>query len=281
VHAWTAEDRVDEARARTLIRTQFPDVPAHTVELVSEGWDYAVYLVDGEWAFRFPRRELVVAGTWREIELLPRLAPRLPVAIPVPILVGEFPWPFYGAAFLPGREAVQSDGGAVAADLGRALRALHDVELEADLPADPLGRVDMTARVPRTRERLRQHDVDAERLLAEAESLPPPEHAAVCHGDLHVRQLLVQDGRLSGIVDWVDVCRSDPAVDLSIAWSLLDADARSVFFAAYGTIGRGREVRARVVALFLSAYLVEWARAENVPAVLETASAGMRRAVAG
>lgn len=175
---WEAEEVVDAARAAQLIRAQFPNVPAQTVELVSEGWDYAVYRVDGEWAFRFPRREVVVAGTRRELDILPRLAPVLPVAIPVPVLVGEFPWPFYGAPFLPGREAVQSDGGAVAADLGRVLRALHDVELEVELPVDPLGRADMTVRVPRTREQLRQHDVDAEALLAEAASLPPPEHVS-------------------------------------------------------------------------------------------------------
>jgi aminoglycoside phosphotransferase (APT) family kinase protein len=281
VPQWDAEEVVGADRAAQLIRAQFPDVPARTVELVSEGWDYAVYRVDGEWAFRFPRREVVVAGTRRELDVLPRLAPALPVAIPVPVLVGEFPWPFYGAPFLPGREAVQSDAGAVAADLGRVLRALHDVELEAELPVDPLGRIDMTIRVPRTREQLRQHDVDAGALLSEAASLPPAGHGAVCHGDLHVRQLLVADGRLSGVVDWVDVCRSDPAVDLSVAWSFLDADARLVFFAEYGPIDRAREVRARVVALFLSAHLVEWARAENVPAVLETASAGLRRAAQG
>jgi aminoglycoside phosphotransferase (APT) family kinase protein len=281
VPVWEAEEVVGADRAAGLIRAHFPAVAARTIELVSEGWDYTVYRVDDEWAFRFPRREVVVAGTRREIDVLQLLAPALPVAIPVPVLVGEFPWPFYGAPFLRGREAVQADAGAVAGDLGRALRALHDTELDAELPVDPLGRVDMTTRVQRTREQLPEHAAGAEALLAEAESLPPPELAAVCHGDLHVRQLLVDDGRLSGIVDWVDLCRSDPAVDLSIAWSFLDAAARSAFFAEYGAIDRGREIRARVVALFLSGFLVEWARAENVPAVLETAAAGVRRAADG
>lgn len=96
-----------------------------------------------------------------------------------------------------------------------------------------------------------------------------------------MRQLLVADGRLSGVVDWVDVCRSDPAVELLIAWSFLDADPRRAFFAEYGAVDRAREVRARVVALSLSAFLAEWAAAENVPAVLETAAAGLRRAADG
>jgi aminoglycoside phosphotransferase (APT) family kinase protein len=285
VHVWEAAEHVDEERAARLIRAQFAPLPERSVELVSEGWDYVVHLVDGRWAFRFPRREVVVAGTERELACLPALTERLPVGIPAPVFVGKpgegYPWPFYGAAFLPGREATAADGAAIARPLARALRALHACELECELPVDPLGRVDMAVRVPRARELLRELRVDGEPLLVEAETLPPAQHTAVCHGDLHFRQVLVDGTELSGIVDWIDVCRSDPAVDLSIAWSLFPADARAAFFDEYGEIDREREVRARVVAAFLSAMLVQWARAENVPSVLDEAAAGLRRAVVG
>lgn len=285
MHVWEAAEHVDEERAARLIREQFAPLPEQSVELVSEGWDYVVHRVDGRWAFRFPRREVVVAGTERELACLPALAELLPVGIPAPVFVGApgegYPWPFYGAPYLSGREATAADGDAIALPLARALRALHACELDCDLPTDPLGRVDMTLRVPRTRELLRELAVDAGPLLAEAEALPPARHTAVCHGDLHFRQLLVDGEALSGIVDWIDVCRSDPAVDLSIAWSLLSGDARAAFFDEYGAIDREREVRARVVATFLSGMLVQWARAENVRSVLDEAAAGLRRAVSG
>lgn len=285
MHVWSAEEHVDEERAGRLIRAQFAPLPERSVELLSEGWDYAVFLVDGRWAFRFPRREVVVAGTERELACLPGLAELLPVGVPAPAFVGApgygYPWPFYGAAYFPGREATAADADAIARSLARALRALHTSELQCELPDDPLGRVDMAVRVPRTRELLRELAVDAEPLLAEAETLPPARATAVCHGDLHFRQLLVDDATLSGIIDWVDVCRSDPAVDLSIAWSLLPPAARAAFFDEYGAIDREREVRARVVAATLSAYLVQWARGEGVPVVLDEAAAGLRRAVAG
>ena len=285
MHVWTAAEHVDEERATRLIRAQFAPLPERSVELVSEGWDYVVHRVDERWAFRFPRREVVLAGTERELACLPELAERLPVAIPAPVFVGApgegYPWPFYGAAYLPGREATAADAGAIARPLARALRALHASELQCELPVDPLGRVNMAVRVPRTRELLRELGVDAEPLLAEAETLPPARLTAVCHGDLHFRQLLVDGTELSGIIDWVDVCRSDPAVDLSIAWSLLPPADRAAFFDEYGAIDRACEVRARVVAATLSGYLVQWARAEGVPAVLDEAAAGLRRAVAG
>ena len=59
------------------------------------------WAVGDDWVFRFPRREVVLPGFRLEIEFLPRLAPLLPFAIPVPERIGEpseaFPWPFFGA----------------------------------------------------------------------------------------------------------------------------------------------------------------------------------------
>jgi aminoglycoside phosphotransferase (APT) family kinase protein len=278
---WSAEERVDEERARRLIRGQFPELAADEVTLVSEGWDYAVFRVDREWGFRFPRREVVVPGTEREIALLPAVAERLPVGVPAPVFVGrpaaDFPWPFYGSRYLAGVEATGRPVDSTA--LGRALRVLHGPETLAavgdQLPVDPLGRVDMDVRLPR----LEEMGVEASALVAAAQKLPPASHTAVCHGDLHMRQLLVDGDALTGIVDWVDVCRSDPAVDLSVAWSTLDAAARSSFFTAYGEIAEETRVRARVVAAFLCAMLAEWAWKEQVPDVIAAALAGLRRAI--
>jgi aminoglycoside phosphotransferase (APT) family kinase protein len=187
-----------------------------------------------------------------------------------------FPWPFYGARYLHGVEATGHPVDPAA--LGAALRALHAPETLAavgdELPVDPLGRVDMEVRLPR----LAELGVDAQALVAAARELPPARHTTVCHGDLHMRQLLVDGDALTGIVDWVDVCRSDPAVDLSVAWSTLDAARRPAFFAAYGEVDEETRVRARVVAAFLCAMLAEWAGKERVPLVREAAAAGLRRA---
>ena len=278
---WSAEEHVDERRAQQLIRTRFDEPAADEVQLVSEGWDYAVFRVDGEWAFRFPRREAVISGTEREIAVLPALAERLSVGVPAPVFVGtagdDFPWPFYGAPYLTGVEATGRRFDPIA--LGEALRTLHAPgtfeAVGAELPADPLGRVDMAVRL----RRLEELGVEAPALVAVAHELPPARHAAVCHGDLHMRQLLVDGPTLTGIVDWVDVCRSDPAVDLSVAWSTLDEAGRTPFFAAYGEVGEETRVRARGVAAYLCAMLADWALKEDVPLVLDAARAGLRRAI--
>lgn len=294
--------RVDEELARELIRGQFAPLPRDSVSLLAEGWDYVVYRVDGDWAFRFPRRAVVVPGTELELAVLPRVAELLPLPVPAPVHVGRpekrFPWPFYGARLLPGAEIGEAalsdrDRGRLARPLARALRTLHAPEVAAALgpllPADPNGRADMAARVPRTKDALEEVAAAGmwkppglvDGILAEALGLPPPDAAAVCHGDLHFRQVLVDGGEPSGIVDWVDVCRSDPGIDLQLVWSLLTPPAREAFLGDYGPVSAASLLRARVLALHLNAVLALYGRAEGLAAVEREAVAGLRRTVRG
>ena len=49
------------------------------------------------------------------------------------------------------------------------------------------------------------------------------------HGDLHPLNLLVRTGQLTAVIDWGDVTAGDPAVDLAIAWMVLDSADRDAF----------------------------------------------------
>ena len=45
--------------------------------------------------------------------------------------------------------------------------------------------------------------------------LPPARPTVVCHGDLHLRHLLVDaHGAAAAVIDWGDLCRGDPSVDM-------------------------------------------------------------------
>jgi aminoglycoside phosphotransferase (APT) family kinase protein len=296
VAIWSAERTVDEPLARRLL-AQFPELDACSLRPLSEGWDYAIWVVDEAWAFRFPRRATVVPGVEVEIEALPRLAPILPLPVPAAVFVGEpsdeFPWPFFGSPLLPGRELgeVPLDDGQ-RADVGRQLapflRALHAADLDVELPRDGNRRADMSDRVPKTRAQLaeleqlgiweRTPPVDS--ILAEAERLPPTTVEAVVHGDLHFRQLLATDeGELTGVLDWVDICRTDPAVDLALFWGYLPPSARGTFLDAYGHVRDEELLRARVVALSVWGALAHYGRVEGYAGITVEALAGLHRAV--
>ena len=49
------------------------------------------------------------------------------------------------------------------------------------------------------------------------------------HGDLDARNLLVEDGRLSAVIDWGCLGVGDPACDVMVAWKVLTADTRAIF----------------------------------------------------
>jgi len=295
VREWAAEFTVDEALAHRLIAAQFPELEVGSLSLLGQGWDMTVWLVDGQWVFRFPRRDVVIRGLRNEIAYLPQLAPLVPLPIPNPTYIGEasrdYPWPFYGAPFLPGRELAEiplDDGGRAA--LGRAfgefLRALHAVRLDADLPVDPVGRADMAIRVPRTRDRLGQLERlglwhmprDAHDVIDAAAGLDPAERATVVHGDLHLRHLLVDDaGRATAVIDWIDLSYNDPGVDLVLYWSALSLAGRSEFRAAYGPIADDSLLRARLLSLFLCGTLALYGHHEGMAQLKREALAGLER----
>jgi aminoglycoside phosphotransferase (APT) family kinase protein len=295
VREWAAELTVDEALARRLIGAQFPELAPGSVRLLGQGWDTTVWLVDGQWVFRFPRREMVIRGLVTEMSLLPRLAALVPLAIPSPTHVGEpspdYPWPFYGAPFLPGRELAEAalDDRRLAAlgrPLGEFLRALHDARPDAELPLDPVGRADMTFRVPRTRDRLAELERlglwraprEAREVIEAAAGLGPPGPAALVHGDLHLRHLLVDDaGRPAAVIDWVDLSRNEPGVDLVLYWSTLPPGGRTEFREAYGPIAEDQLLRARILSLFLCGTLALYGHHEGMPRLEREALAGLDR----
>jgi len=80
------------------------------------------------------------------------------------------------------------------------------------------------------------------------------------HGDLQPGNLLVRDGRLSGVLDFGGLGAGDGAADLAPAWSVLRPDARDAFRAALRvddvTWARGR-AWAFSIALVALPYYVE------------------------
>ena len=162
--------------------------------------------------------------------------------------------------------------------LGEFLRALH-ADPGDGLPEDPLGRADMAKRVRMARERLAAVGEPApEALFAAALALPAPVATSLTHGDLHLRHLLVDAaGRAAGVIDFGDVCRADPAIDMALYWCLLPPAGRAEFRAAYGPVSDAQLLRARVLAVMLCATLALWARAEGLAALEAEALAGLRR----
>lgn len=189
---------------------------------ITGGWDSRTTLVEGRWIDRVPRRPEVAAALRTEARLLPWLAPRLPLAVPVPVVMREEPL-CVRHVMVAGRAGGPYDP-AMGRAVGRFLRTLHDAPVAAavscgvpDAAASTAGRDTKLARFHEQVLPLLPGVVQAQAaaLLAAIASTP---QGTVIHGDLGPDHILVDNGRVSGIIDWSDACIGDPALDL--AWTL-------------------------------------------------------------
>ena len=67
------------------VRALWPDLCASALTSIGDGWTCDTYDVDGRWIVKFPRTEYAEEMLRKQSALLPRLAGRLPVAIPTPV----------------------------------------------------------------------------------------------------------------------------------------------------------------------------------------------------
>ena len=58
-------------------------------------------------------------------------------------------------------------------------------------------------------------------MFADAVDAPVGTERVWIHGDMHARNVIVNRGRLAGVIDWGDLCVGDRATDLAGAYMLV------------------------------------------------------------
>lgn len=261
MNPWDTAFRHTPADLADHLATHRPHLAHHRLGFLSSGWDNDLYRVGQTGLLlRVPRRSLSLALLETEARVLPQLAPHLPVPLPLPVdlLPATNPLPPMALVrFLPGTTACRApfhtvNTPTIAQQLGRALAQLHRAPLPAGLPEDTLQRVDLIGRLQRLRSdrerprlaRALQHGglpFGPGPLLDHLTRLARVPHdtfrpRAVVHGDLYARHVLIgSDGELAGLIDWGDVHRGSPVLDLMAAWLLFSQDVRQHFIQAAGT----------------------------------------------
>jgi aminoglycoside phosphotransferase (APT) family kinase protein len=230
----------DVALVRRLLAGQFPQWAGLAIDpVVSYGTDHDIYRLGDGLSARLPRIGWATRQAAKEAEWLPRLAPQLPLAIPVQLAIGHpaegYPFDWSVFEWLPGENAngTIDDLDRAAVDLAAFVYALREVD-----PTDAHPRPAHSRGAP-----LAELDKDVRRSIAELgdrvdgdatvrsweESLNASERDGEevwVHGDLLPGNLLVVDGRLSGVIDFGCLNVGDPACDLQPAWNVFAGDSR-------------------------------------------------------
>ena len=243
----------DASLVRRLIAGQFPQWTSLPIEPVpSAGTDNALFRLGADMVVRLPRTPGHVGGVGKDLRWMPKLAPLLPVSVPIPLAKGKpadtYPWEWGIYPWLEG-EHPSVDGvvdvDSLTRDLVRFVDALQRVDLPDGPPSHrgaPLAVRDEAARSALA-ELESMIDTDAATAAWE-EALEVPEWSGPpiwIHGDLLPGNLLLQASRLTGVIDWSLLGVGDPACDMIIAWGALPPDARDSFRAPLG-VDAGKSV---------------------------------------
>lgn len=260
---------VTEATVRGLLREQHPDLADLPLVRGTDGWDNAMFRLGSDLAVRLPHRKQSAPLILHEQRWLPELAPALDVPIPTPVRVGApgqgYPWHWSIVPWLEGKRALDAPpGSAGASTLGTCLRQLHGVPVPPDPPINPHRGGPLSPRREITAERLdrlttAEATIDRSVLLDlfdQAIAAGPPERSTWIHGDVHGKNVLVDDQDIVGIIDWGDICTGDPVTDLASVWQLLDPADHERFQASYGPVSAA--TRARTIGWAISYGLMIW-----------------------
>ncbi|MCU1592775.1 MAG: aminoglycoside phosphotransferase, partial [Frankiales bacterium] len=218
---------IGPATARALLDEQFPhwsDLPLRP--MATSGTVNTLFRVGEQLTVRFPLLPLSREVLQSEADAARELAAVSPVPAPLPVALGEpghgYPLPWSVQTWLPGRDALHDDPAAspgFAGDLADLLAALRQADTRGrrftgkgrggrltdhdPWVAECLVRSEQLLDVPRLRS-----------LWADLRILPEVDADAMTHGDLTPANLLVDDGRLAGVLDTGGFAAADPALDL-------------------------------------------------------------------
>jgi aminoglycoside phosphotransferase (APT) family kinase protein len=254
---------IDISLVSRLVAAQLPqwaEYPIRPVEF--SGWDNRTFHLGEHMTVRLPSAAAYAQQVEKEHRWLPRLAPLLPLPIPVPLAMGVpadgYPWHWSVYQWLPGQNAAIeriADLRQFAINLAGFLTALQLIDT-TDGPEPGLHNFFRGGP-------LSTYDTETRQAIAALDGVIDPKSVTAVwqaaldaqwsnspvwlHGDVSAGNLLVEEGRLSAVIDFGCSAVGDPACDLSIAWTLFQGDSREAFCAALsagsadsGTWARGR-----------------------------------------
>jgi len=241
-----AEITITDQLVRKLINSQIHELDNLPLKYMDAGWDNVMYQLGDDYLIRLPRRELGAKCMSNEQVYLDYLPDELPIEIPRVIYAGnpegDYPWQWSVLPYFPGKAAdIASADINQAERLMKFLKCIHK-PANGVAPQNEYRGVDLAERTDDIETKLSNIKTYlAEKystirvLWYKALAANPNEEDNWIHGDLHPRNILVDNGKISAIIDWGDITSGDIATDLASIWLLFDdRAAREYAVSAYG-----------------------------------------------
>lgn len=263
-----AEVEINLSIVRQLIDIQFPQYRDQEISFLDSGWDNENYRLGSDYIIRLPRRSTAIPLLENEITWLPRIKDALPINIPAPIHVGQsiasYPWQWSIIPWNDGKngcKVLPNDNEVIV--LADFLKALHQHQPQ-DAPYNdhrclPLSdkSSEVISKINRLKDTSALVDDRLLELWNQAINEPVSTKQSLIHGDMHPRNIIINDGKLKAIIDWGDITFGDVAPDVASFWMLFDkAEVRNRGFKHYGA-DASLIIRSRGWAIFFATLFLE------------------------
>ncbi|MCW5316798.1 phosphotransferase [Nostoc sp. KVJ3] len=264
-----SEIDLDTSLVYSLLSDQHPDLTHLPIHLVDAGWDNVMFRLGDQLSVRLPRRKAAAILIENEQTWLPVLAPQLTIPVPTPYRIGKpaqsYPWRWSVLPWLTGIPADQEEPHANQVKLFASfLRSLH-VLAPFNAPLNAVRGVPLNQRAASVEERMQRLETKTNLITQKlrdtwnmALNTPIDVEAKWLHGDLHPRNILVENGAITGIIDWGDITSGDIATDLASIWMLFsDRNARQEAIAEYQNVSEATLQRALGWAILFGVMLLD------------------------
>ncbi|PZD70696.1 Thiamine kinase [Acaryochloris thomasi RCC1774] len=261
--------QIDLALVHSLLEGQHPDLAHLQICHLGTGWHNTMFRLGDQLLLRLPRR--TTAGPLIENEQiwLPQLADRLPINVPTAVRVGEptqrYPWRWSILPWLTGTTAEQVNlRTSQVQHFTSFLKALH-VPAPANAPQNPVRGVPLKQRSAVFEKRFLRVEEQTNLITRQIKNIwhraieaPMDGEPRWLHGDLHPLNVVVNDGAISGIIDWGHITSGDIATDLASIWMLFaQQNHRQQVIESYGNLSDATLQRAQGWAILFGVGLVE------------------------
>lgn len=236
---------IDVPLVSRLIAEQFPQWRGLPIRAVaSSGWDNRTFHLGEHMLIRMPSAADYALQVEKEQHWLPKLAPLLPLQIPIPLAMGQpgegFLWNWSVYQWLEGEVAAAGkihDLAEFATTLAQFLVAFQAIDTTGG-PSPGLHSFYRGGTLANYDDEVRQAlialkgQIDIERAQGAWETALKTsweQRPVWVHGDVSAGNLLVRSGKLVAVIDFGQLAIGDPACDLAIAWTLFSGESRRLF----------------------------------------------------
>ncbi len=286
---------IGQEQVAALLADQLPQLAdENVVEVPAAGTVHSIYRIGDQHAARFPLQpgdaDLVRGRLNQEIAAAAEFRDASPFASPEPVLLGDpghgYPLPWTAQTWIPGTVATPTSDEhslLLAGDLARLIQNLWDSDTDGR-SFNGAGRGgSLSAHDEWVEACIRNNapdfdEVAMRKMWSRFGGLPREDPDLMCHTDLIPPNLLVDNGRIRGVLDIGGYQAADPALDLVCAWHLLSRAPREYLRSLLGCDDLRWE-RGKAWA-FQQAAGLPWYYSESNPSMAELGKSTLHRLLA-